>query len=230
MPTRRRWTPPRRRWRAEDDRLGRFHYVAQDRLSITNLIAATIDRFGRIDILVNGAQTNVAPGAILDLETERFDAAFGDNVRGVLQLSQAVARKMIQQADPDEPRACAIVNVSSIASSRTVPELLTLSVTSAALDQLTRSMAASLAPHGIRVNAIALGGVLTERMRSAFSKDEDLRDAMLRVTRLGRLAHSDEVADVALFVASEEARYVTGQVIAVDGGRTLLDPLASPVG
>lgn len=213
----------------EDDRLGRFPYVAQDRLSIANLLAATIDRFGRIDILVNGAQTITAPGAFLDLGTEQFDTAFGDNVRSVFQLSQAVARRMIQQSAEEDRPAGVIVNISSIASSRTVPELLTFSVSCAALDQLTRSMAASLAPQGIRVNAIALGGVLTDRLRAAFRENESLRDDMIRVTPLGRLAEMDEAAEAAIFVASDHAGYITGQIIAVDGGRTLLDPLASPI-
>lgn len=213
----------------EDGRLARFHHAAQDRLSIANLIAATIDRFDRIDILVNGAQTASAPGSFLDIDTEQFDTAFGGNVRAVLQLSQAVARKMIQQASEDRSEAGVIVNISSIASSRTLPELLTFSVSCAALDQLTRSMAASLAPHGIRVNAIAIGGVLTERLRTAFRENEALREDMIRVTPLGRLAAMEEVADAAIFVASEHASYITGQVLAVDGGRTLLDPLASPI-
>ncbi len=212
-----------------DGRLARFHYVAQDRLSIANLIAATIDRFQRIDILVNGAQTITAPGAFLNLGTEQFDAAFGDNVRSVFQLSQAVARRMIQQGGESEEPGGVIVNISSIASGRTVPELLTFSVSCAALDQLTRSMAASLATHGIRVNAIALGGVLSERMRSAFRENEQLREDMIRVTPLGRLAEMEEAADAAIFVASEHASYITGQILAVDGGRTLLDPLASPI-
>ena len=210
------------------DRLGHFHYVAQDRLSIANLIAATIERFDRIDILVNGAPTIMAPGAFLELGTEQFDAAFGANVRAVFQLSQTVAKRMIQHAGEDRS-AGVIVNISSIAASRTVPELLTLSVSCAALDQLTRSMAASLAPHGIRVNALAYGGVLTERLRSAFREDDELRDDMIRVTPLGRLGDLDEVAEAAIFLASDHASYITGQVIAVDGGRTLLDPLASPI-
>jgi 7-alpha-hydroxysteroid dehydrogenase len=214
---------------AEDDRLAHFHYVAQDRLSIANLIAATIERFDRIDVLVNGAPSLMAPGAFLELNTDQFDAAFGANVRAVFQLSQAVAKKMIQQATEDEGSAGVIVNISSIASSRTVPELLTLSVSCAALDQLTRSMAASLAQHGIRVNAIALGGVLTDRLRAAFRENEDLREDMIRVTPLGRLGDLDEAANAAIFVASDHASYITGQVIAVDGGRMLLDPLASPV-
>ncbi len=214
---------------AEADQLSHFHYVAQDRLSIANLIAATVERFDRIDMLVNGAPTIMAPGAFLELGTEQFDAAFGANVRAVFQLSQAVAKRMIQQAAEEERAAGVIVNVSSIASSRTVPELLTLSVSCAALDQLTRSMAASLAPQGIRVNAIAFGGVLTDRLRTAFREDEALRDDMIRVTPLGRLADLDEIAEAAIFLASDHASYITGQVIAVDGGRTLLDPLASPI-
>src|SRR5690606_28068151 len=157
----------------EDDRLARFPHVVQDRLSVANLIAATVERFHRIDILVNGAQTITAPGTFLDLGTDQFDAAFGSNVRSVFQLSQAVARRMIQQArdeeEGEEERVVGtIVNISSIAAVRTVPELLTFAVSCAALDRLTRSMAASLAPHGIRVNAISLGGLLTDRLRAAF--------------------------------------------------------------
>jgi 7-alpha-hydroxysteroid dehydrogenase len=214
---------------AEDDRLAHFHHVAQDRLSIANLAAATLERFGRIDILVNGAPPAVAPGAFLELGTEQFDAAFGVHVRAVFQLSQAVAKKMIQQAMEGERGRGAIVNISSIASSRTVPELLTLSVSCGALDQLTRSMAASLASHGIRVNAVALGGILSDRLRAAFSDNAGLRADMIRATPLGRLGSLEEVAGAALFLASDQAGYVTGQVIAVDGGRTLLDPLVSPV-
>ena len=221
---------------AEDDmdgdrgRFDRFHFTAQDKLSIQNLIAATIDRFERIDILVNSAQAICAPGSFLELAPGEFDSHFGDNVRGVFQLSQAVAKRMVAQGEKEEtPSGGSIVNISSVSGQRTVPELLTFSVSTAALDQLTRSMAAALAPRGIRVNAIALGGVLTERLRSAFSDDESLRDEMIRVTPMGRVAEMEEVAEAAIFVASEQASYITGQILSVDGGRTLLDPLASPV-
>ena len=212
----------------DTDRWAHFPYVMQDRLCIQNLIAATVDRFGSIDVLVNGAQKITEPGMFLDLETENFDSAFGDTVRAVFQLSQAVAKKMIDLAGDDTPTG-AFVNVSSIAARRTVPELLAYSVSCAALDQLTRSMAASLAPKGIRVNAVALGGVLTERLRTAFREDETLRGDMLAVTPMGRLADTEEAAETTLFLASDHASYITGQVVSVDGGRTLLDPLASPV-
>jgi len=214
----------------DPDRHARLQYVSADRLSIANLIAATVDRFGRIDILVNGAPAAGSPGSFLDLETDEFDGAIGGNVRSVFQLSQAVARRMIQQhSDAGEGPAGAIVNISSIAARRTVPELLSYSVTCAALDQLTRSMAASLAPEAIRVNAVALGGVLTERLREALRENGDLREDMIRVTPMGRLAEMDEAAEAALFLASDHAGFITGQIVSVDGGRTLLDPLASPI-
>ncbi|MEM7188670.1 MAG: SDR family oxidoreductase [Pseudomonadota bacterium] len=207
----------------------RFHYVAQDKLCITNLIAATTERFGEIDILVNGAQNTESPGAFLEIGVDDFDASFGPNVRAVFQLTQAVAKRMLKQEREDGEPVGSIVNISSIAARRTVPGLLAFSVASAALDQLTRSMAASLAGSGIRANAVAIGGVLTERLRDAMRENDDLREDMIRVTPMGRLAEMDEAAETALFLASDHASYITGQIVAVDGGRTLLDPLTSPI-
>lgn len=219
----------RARLDGDEDHWAHFPFVMQDKLCIQNLIASTVDRFGGVDILVNGAQPVTDPGMFLDIGTEQFDTAFGDTVRSTFQLSQAVARCMIDQTEDDTRTHGAIVNITSIAARRTVPELLAYSVSCAALDQLTRSMAASLAPRGIRVNAVALGGVLTERLRSAFREDDSLRADMLAVTPMGRLADTEEAAETALFLASDCASYITGQIVSVDGGRTLLDPLASPI-
>lgn len=206
----------------------RFTYVAQDKLSIANLIAATVDRFDRVDVLVNAAQSVGPTGPFLEIDTESFDTAFGLNVRAAFRLSQAVARRMIDQREEDEP-AGAIVNLTSIAARRTVPDLLAFSVAMAALDQLTRSMAASLAGSGIRANGVAIGGVLTDRLKEFIRDDDSFREDMIRVTPLGRLADPEEAANAVLFLASDLAAYITGQIVAVDGGRTVLDPLASPV-
>ena len=207
----------------------RFAYTAQDKLGIANLIAATADRFDTIDVLVNAAQAAGPPGRFLDIDTAAFDLTFGSNVRAPFQLSQAVARRMIQDREDEDAAAGVIVNVGSIAARRTVPGLIAFSVASAALDQLTRSMAISLAEFGIRVNGVAIGSVLTDRLKDALRENDELRDDMIRVTPLGRLADVEEAAETVMFLASDHASYVTGQIVSVDGGRTLLDPLTSPV-
>lgn len=213
----------------DESRHARFHYTVQDRLCVANLIASTVDRFDQIDILVNAVQIAGPPTPILDLEMDAFDAALGENVSNILLLSQAVAKRMVAQPGEGEAPAGAIVNVSSIAGQRTGAEQLVQSVCAAAIDQLTRSMAVGLAANRIRVNAIALGGVMSQDLRETLRDDEARRAAMIGASPLARLGEAEEAADAALFLASDHAGFVTGQVLAVDGGRTLLDPMSSPV-
>lgn len=200
----------------------------EEKLAVSNLLAATQDNFGRVDILVNASRRST-PGGFLDLEPGDFDAVFDENVRAVFTLARAVARRMIAQAEEDEEFSGRIVNITSIAARRTVPELFAYSIACAALDQLTRSMASSLAEHRIRVNGVALGSVMTSTLRAALKERSELRDEMVRVTPLGRIGETEEAANAVLYLASDEASFITGQILAVDGGRTVLDPLASPV-
>lgn len=211
-----------------DDHVAHFSCNLDEKLSVNNLLAATQNAFGKIDILVNAARRSQS-GGFLELGVSDFDDAFDVNVRNVFVLAQAVARKMIQQAEGDPDFHGAIVNVTSIAARRTVPELFGYSVACAALDQLTRSMASSLAEHGIRVNSVALGSVMTSTLREALKERAELREEMVRVTPLGRIGEAEEAANAVCYLASPEASFVTGQILAVDGGRTVLDPLASPV-
>ncbi|SET61253.1 SDR family NAD(P)-dependent oxidoreductase [Oceanicella actignis] len=201
-------------------------------LSASNLIASTLDAYGRLDILVNAARS-VVPGTFPDGDDGALQDAFDANVRSAYVMSRAAARRMIAQAeaDPQEGRgrcAGAIVNISSIAAQRTIPELLHYSVSCAALDQMTRAMAVALAPHRIRVNAVALGSVMTASLRDALRERAELREELVRVTPLGRIAEPDEAAEAVLYLASERSSFVTGQVLSVDGGRTVLDPLSAP--
>ena len=137
---------------------------------------------------------------------------------------------MIKQSEGrEEGPAGTIINLSSIAARRTHPELLAYSVTSAALDQMTRSLAVAMAPHRIRVNSIAFGSVMSASMKSILKENRSFRQDIEQHTPLGRIASPNELADTAQFLASDAAGFMTGQIVTLDGGRTLLDPVAAPV-
>ena len=119
-----------------------------------------------------------------------------------------------------------IVNISSIAARRAHPDLLAYSVSCAALDQMTRSLAVAFAPKRIRVNAVAFGSVMSASLKASLSDDDDARNAIIGNTPLHRIAGPGEVSDAVQYLASDAAGFVTGQIITVDGGRTLIDPAA----
>ena len=204
----------------------------RQKLAIANLQSATIDAFEHIDILVN-ASRQVLPSNPLDAKEDSFEALFNQNVLSNLRLTQSIARLMIRQAetsgDITSNSIGSIINLSSIASDRTHPDLLAYSVSCAALNQMTRSLAVSLAKDRIRVNAIAIGSVMSANLQQVLLDDEDLRERMTKVTPVGRIAEAREVAEVAQFFAADSASFVTGQILNVDGGRTLIDPLDTAV-
>lgn len=197
-----------------------------ERLHIHNLMADTLDSFGRVDVLVNNAGI-VAPGDILALDEADFDRVLRVNLKGAFLASQAVARQMVKQieaegAGPDTAARYAIVNISSVNAITAVPDQLAFTVSKGALNQLTRVMALALARHGIRVNAIGPGSINADIMRTEMS-DVGQRKGVLSRTPLGRIGDPDEVASIALFLASSAASYVTGQCIYADGGRLALN-------
>lgn len=210
------------------ERIATFAQPLTDRLGVNNLVAATVSRFEKIDILVTAARASV-PGGPFELAAADLAEGLEKNVAAVFLQNQLVAKRMILQREADAEFQGAIVNLSSIAARRTHPALIAYSVACAALDQLTRSMAAALAPEGIRVNAVALGAVMTTQIRAALREEEELREQMVEVTPLGRIGEAEEAAEAVLFLASPAASFITGQILAVDGGRLVLDPLASPV-
>ncbi|HEV8033634.1 SDR family NAD(P)-dependent oxidoreductase [Yoonia sp.] len=196
------------------------------KLTIANLLSATIDAFERVDILVNAAR-QVMETDPLDPDDNSVEELLQQNAMTALRVSQAVARRMIKQADGDtgEPIG-SIVNLSSIAARRTHPDLLAYSVSSAASDQMTRSLAVALARHGIRVNAVAFGSVMSASLKGSLKDHDEMREAIVESTPLHRIASPSEVSDAVQYLASDAAAFVTGQIITVDGGRTLIDPAA----
>lgn len=196
------------------------------KLTIANLLSATIDAFERVDILVN-ASRQVMETDPLDPDDTSVDELLQQNAVTAFRVSQAVARRMIKQADGETGHPIgSIVNLSSIAARRAHPDLLAYSVSSAASDQMTRSLAVALAPHGIRVNAVAFGSVMSASLKGSLKDHDDVREAIVENTPLHRIASPGEVSDAVQYLASDASAFVTGQIITVDGGRTLLDPAA----
>jgi 7-alpha-hydroxysteroid dehydrogenase len=211
---------------------GQRRYFAGDlreRLTIANLVSATIDAFDRIDILVNASRQIMLTDP-LDPSDTSVAAMLDQNMFTALRLSQAVAKRMIAQAaedDQDEGAIGAIVNLSSIAAVRTHADLMAYSISAAALDQATRSLAVALAPHRIRVNAVAFGSLMSASLQHSLSETDGLREEIRQCTPLGRIASAREITGAVQFLASEGAGFVTGQILTVDGGRTLLDSVTT---
>lgn len=200
-----------------------------EKLTINNLMAATIDAFDRIDILINASRQILVCDPLADDENI-FDQMMMQNVTVNLRLSQAVAKRMMQQSPKRKPDEIigSIVNLSSIAATHTLPNLVAYSVSTAALDQLTRSLAVTFATHGIRVNGIAMGSLMSASLRESLKEHDGLHDMIVKATPLGYIGEADEAADAAVFLASNKANFITGQILTVDGGRSLLDAVTIP--
>lgn len=199
------------------------------KLTVANLLSTTLDAFDRVDILVN-ATRQLQLSDPLDSEADAVEPMIAQNLMTPLRVSQAVARRMIAQAEDDDDATCigSIINLSSIAGQRAHPSLLGFSIAAAGLDHMTRSLAVALAPHRVRVNAVATGSVLSESLRKVLREEQGLRERIAAATPLGRIAPASEVVQTVQYLASDASSFMTGQVISVDGGRTLVDSAAHP--
>ncbi|CAB5517185.1 Glucose 1-dehydrogenase [Achromobacter anxifer] len=176
-----------------------------------------VRRWGGLDICVCNAGV-IRAADFLDLKLEDLDAVMNVNVRGTFLVAQAAARAMVAGARGNG----AIVTLSSMTAELAMPDQLAYGASKGAVRQMTKSMALSLAPHGIRVNAIGPGSIDTEILATITSNPEARRTVLSRIP-MQRLGSTDEVAKVALFLASDDASYVTGQTVYADGGRLALN-------
>lgn len=176
------------------------------------LVQAAVDAYGRLDVHLNNAAILVAKD-FLELTEEDWTSTLRVNLTGFFLAGQAAARQMVAQGEGG-----AILNMSSINAVVAIPAVAPYTVCKGGVLQLTKSMALALAPHNVRVNAIGPGTIATEMGKTMMADDEARRRVMSR-TPLGRPGEPDEVARVALFLASDDSSYVTGQTVYCDGGR-----------
>lgn len=195
------------------------HYAAADVRDEEQVLAAVrkcVDELGRIDFLVNAAGV-IGTGGILDTPLEEWERLFSSNVDSLYVVTRHVAPHLIE-------RGGAIVNVSSVTSLRPYGNLLAYCCTKAATDMFTRCVALELAPHGVRVNAVNPGVVVTElhTVSGAVPDYEAFLERSKTTHPLGRVGQAEEVAALCAFLCSDEAGWITGGIHSIDGGRALL--------
>jgi NAD(P)-dependent dehydrogenase (short-subunit alcohol dehydrogenase family) len=181
---------------------------------LQRLVDSTTRDFGKIDILVNNAATNIAQGPAIEMDDGQFDKMVEVNLKSAYRLTRLVAPGMCERGSGS------IINISSIAGLRPQFHGLLYSMTKAALIMMTQSYAVELGAKGVRVNAIAPGLIQTV-LSEYYWKDESRWEQMLERQPIKHLGQPGEIAEVALLLASDGASYLTGQTIVVDGGRVL---------
>jgi len=175
--------------------------------------AAAVARFGRIDILFNNAGTNVRK-SVVEMPDEDFHTIMDTNVTGAFLVARAVGRQMVRQG------AGVIVNMSSMSALSAEPTKAVYAASKGAMALFTKGLALELAPHGIRVNAIAPGYMLTSLVQGGLEADPARKQRVLARIPLGRLGQPEEIGGALVFLASDAARYVTGATVVIDGGWT----------
>jgi len=181
---------------------------------IENLIKETERRAGPVDILVNNSATNIGQGPALRVDDGMLDKMVEINVKSALRLVRLVVPRMIERKNGGS-----IINIASVAGLRPQPDGLLYSFTKAGLIMMTRSWAQEFGQYNIRVNAIAPGLVQTD-FSGYFWKDETRRRHFESAQPIHRLGQPEEIGGMALYLASDDASFVTGQVLVVDGGLT----------
>ena len=198
------------------ERLGAPYVIgdAGNNADADRIVECAVREFGRLDIMVSNAGVANKPADFIDVTEEEFDRVLRINLKSQFLTGQAAARQMIAQGEGG-----AIVNMSSVNQRFALPEMTPYVVSKGGVGQLTNVMAISLAPHGIRVNGIGPGTILTEMSRKTSMADPATRDRVLSRTPLGRVGEPEEIASVAVFLTTDDSSYVTGQTIYPDGGR-----------
>ena len=184
---------------------------AGDRAEVNAMFRTVVKELGRIDVLVNNAGV-VDDAFLLTVSPDSLDRSLDINVKGYFYCAQAATLKMFKA------KKGVIINVSSVSSMMALPGQSVYAATKGAVNSMTATLARELAPYGIRVNAIAPGFIATDMV--AHLPEEKINEYLTQIP-LGRLGKVEEVAELAAFLASDEAAYITGQTLVIDGGLSL---------
>lgn len=183
--------------------------------SIPNLVNNIIKKHSRIDVLVNNAGINMKK-EFTDVTDEEFQKIILTNITAVFSLSREVVKCMLEKDIKGS-----IINISSMASQYGIPKVIAYTASKSAIEGMTRAMAVELSPKGIRVNCIAPGFIATDMSAKALNDDPERKSKALGRTPMGELGDPSDIGDAAVFLASEEAKYITGVVLPVDGGNSI---------
>lgn len=172
------------------------------------------EQHGRIDVLVNNAGINMKR-PFVEVTDEDFQKVITTNMTAVFVMSREVAKVMLTQ------ESGSIIHISSMAAQYGLPKVIAYSASKTALEGMARAMASELSPHGIRVNCIAPGFIVTAMTDKALNSDPDRKNRALSRTPMGKMGQPEDIANAAWFLASDASTFVTGEVIKVDGGNSV---------
>jgi len=182
--------------------------------AIPACIAEIVNTFGQIDILINNAGINMKK-EFLEVTDQDFYNIIQTNVLSVFAISREVSKVMVKQGQG------AIVNISSMAAQYGIPKVIAYTAAKSAIEGMTKAMAVELSPLGIRVNCIAPGFIKTAMSSKALDNDPERKNKVLSRTPMGHLGLPEDVADTALYLSSDAAKYITGTILPVDGGNSI---------
>ena len=181
---------------------------------IPAFVEALENSFGAIDILVNNAGINLKKD-FLELTDEDFDRIIKTNQYAVFSLTREMAKRMVPRGSGS------IVMISSMASQYGIPKVVAYSASKSAVEGMTRAMAVELSPLGVRVNCIAPGFIATEMSAKALNNDKERMQKVLSRTPMAKLGQPSDIGNAVVYLSSDEAGYVTGVVLPVDGGNSI---------
>jgi glucose 1-dehydrogenase len=193
-----------------------------DEKTCTSLINHAIDKFGKVDVLVNNAGIGGANKSLQDMTSNEWDYVLDVNLKGAFLCTRETIKRMIQNGSSKNNNTSnySIINISSVHESIPQPQAAAYAASKGGIEMLTKTIALELADKGIRVNGIAPGAIATDMNKDLLEDEEKKKEEEDKIP-LHRIGRPEEIAKVALFLASEDASYITGTTIYVDGGLTL---------